>query len=99
MQTEFVVDSSVEIFKRYPIKRAAIFGSYAREEQTTSSDIDFVVELDEGICDEYFELYDELEEFFGVKVDILTMYSLDRAKPTDKLMNNIKQDLRWIYAR
>ncbi len=37
------------ILGKYPIKRASIFGSYARQEARTESDIDILVELSSSI--------------------------------------------------
>ncbi|MCL2015604.1 MAG: nucleotidyltransferase family protein [Defluviitaleaceae bacterium] len=99
MQTETLIKQITEILPNYPVEKAAIFGSYARNEQTPTSDIDLVVDFDEGIIEEYFDLYDELEETFGVKVDILTSHTINRAEPNDRLMSNIKKELRWFYAR
>ena len=99
MQTETLIKQITEILPNYPVEKAAIFGSYARNEQTPTSDIDLVVDFDEGIIEEFFDLYDELEETFGVKVDIISSYSLDNAKPNNRLIANIKKDVRWFYAR
>ncbi|MCL2016784.1 MAG: nucleotidyltransferase family protein [Defluviitaleaceae bacterium] len=99
MNTETLTKTITEILKQYPVQKAAIFGSYARNEQTPTSDIDLVVDFDEGIITEFFDLYDELEETFGVKVDILTSWSINRAEPEDRFMANVKKDLRWFYAR
>jgi len=58
---------------KYHIVRIGIFGSYARGDQNTSSDIDFLVEFDENTQDLY-ELKIDLKEFFrkqlGIEADI-----------------------------
>ena len=48
-----------------------IFGSYARDEQISTSDVDILVELERPIGFKFFELWDKLEEI--LKVDILTV--------------------------
>ncbi|MCL1986354.1 MAG: nucleotidyltransferase domain-containing protein, partial [Firmicutes bacterium] len=47
MQTETLIKQIIEILPNYPVEKAAIFGSYARNEQTPTSDIDLVVDFDE----------------------------------------------------
>jgi predicted nucleotidyltransferase len=58
---------------KYHIVRIGLFGSYARDEQNSSSDIDLLVEFEENTQDLY-ELKIQLKEFFhiqlGVDVDI-----------------------------
>ena len=48
------------------------FGSYAKDEQTKKSDIDFLVEFEKnkGHFDNYLGLYDLFEEIFKQEVDI-----------------------------
>ena len=58
---------------KYNIIRIGLFGSYARGEQNTNSDIDLLVEFEENTPDLY-NLKLQLKEFFykklGVEVDI-----------------------------
>jgi len=60
------------------IKRIGLFGSYARGEQRDDSDIDLLVEFDEGkkSYDNFMDLCFFLEELLGKKVDLLTPESL-----------------------
>ena len=54
-----------------------LFGSYARGEQTSESDIDLLVDTDESMSlFEFIDLNDYLEEIFGKKVDLGTPNSL-----------------------
>lgn len=65
------------IFKKYGVKKAAIFGSYARGEQKKRSDIDLLVELPGGST--FFDLIGlqmEMEKALGKKVDLVTYDSL-----------------------
>ncbi len=61
----------IEIAARYGAHDLKIFGSVIREEETTDSDIDFLVKMDEGrsLLD-YIGLIQELESFLGCKVDV-----------------------------
>ena len=67
-----------------------IFGSYSRGEQEESSDVDILVELEKPIGFKFFELWDELEELLGVKVDLLTVNAVKQKK---LLWESLKEDL------
>ncbi len=68
----------IKILKSKGIKKAGIFGSYARGEQTKKSDIDILIEPTEGMGLEFFGLHIELEEKLGMKVDLLTYDAINR---------------------
>jgi len=61
-----------DILTKYNVRRIGLFGSYARSEQTPTSDIDFVVEFGEPDFDNFMNLNYFLEDLFGKKVEILT---------------------------
>jgi hypothetical protein len=48
-------------------RRLGLFGSTARDEAGPTSDLDFVVELDERTFDRYMDLKLFLEELFGCR--------------------------------
>lgn len=60
------------LFKKYPIKMLAIFGSFARNEQDENSDLDLMVEFNEKVGSEFIKLADDLEDFLGFKVDLVS---------------------------
>lgn len=69
---------SLPIFKRHSVKHAAIFGSFARGEAKTRSDVDFLIEY-KSPKKSLFDLVDlksELEESLGRKVDLITYNSI-----------------------
>lgn len=61
----------VPILKKEGIKKAGIFGSYARGEQSESSDIDILVEFN-GNLFKLSGLELELERTLRKKVDLIT---------------------------
>ncbi len=69
---------------RYAVRSLAIFGSYARGEQTPESDLDVLVEFDRAPdLYAFVELGLDLEEALGLTVDIGTQENLKpRALPT-----------------
>lgn len=79
MDINIIKSKSVPILKSYGIKRAFIFGSYARGEQTLNSDIDFLIEYAPNIRKSLLkriELKLALEDVLQRKVDIVTENSL-----------------------
>lgn len=69
--------------EKYGVKRIGLFGSYSREDQNESSDIDVLVEfkdLDLSF-DHYIELKFDLEDHFHKPVDLVIV---DDIKPALK---------------
>jgi predicted nucleotidyltransferase len=76
-----IVEKAVPILKKHDVKRASIFGSFARGSATSRSDVDFLIEY-KGKNKSLFDLVDlklDLEEILGRKVDITTYQSLHYA--------------------
>ena len=57
-------------------RRLGLFGSTARGEAGPTSDLDFIVELDERTVDRYMDLKLFLEELFGCRVDLVLASSI-----------------------
>ena len=57
---------------RLGVKTIALFGSYAKDTHTDSSDLDFVVEFSAPTYDNFVGLEQFLERLFERQVDILT---------------------------
>ena len=69
-----------DILQNYNIKRAGIYGSYARGEANKSSDIDIVVELSKKSLFELVGVKQDIEEATGLEVDITTYNGLDNSR-------------------
>jgi len=68
--------------EKFKVRSIGIFGSYARGEQTKTSDIDMLIEFDAPVgFFKFIELEDYLSDKFGVKVDLVTP---DALKPLIK---------------
>jgi predicted nucleotidyltransferase len=83
------------IARIHGVDKVWLFGSYARGEATSESDIDFRV--DKGDIRGYFMLgglYCDLEESFGKKIDLLTTGSLE-----DDFLEYISKEEVMIYER
>ena len=64
--------------QKYGAKKIGLFGSYVRGANKEDSDIDFLVEFEEGKknYDNFIELAFLLEDIFNKKVDLLTPESM-----------------------
>ena len=68
---EEVAQTVLPLLKKYHAERAVLFGSYARQEATTHSDIDLVVIGGPGFDPtDVFCIADELHSITGKNVDI-----------------------------
>jgi predicted nucleotidyltransferase len=81
----------VQLKNRYPISSLALFGSYARDEQTEQSDIDIMVEFDGRIGSRFIDLANELEKSLGLKVDLVSKKGIK-----DGYFKAIKSDLIYV---
>lgn len=76
------------------VKKAYLFGSYARGEQTAESDLDFMVVLSYPVGLDFFGLYDFLQDKFGKQVDVIT-----EKEAYDIMPKSIERDKVLIYER
>jgi uncharacterized protein len=60
-----------ELARRFSVQRIGVFGSLARGEADSSSDVDIVVELGQPTFDHYMDLKFFLEEVLGKPVDLV----------------------------
>lgn len=58
--------------REFPLHRLSLFGSWARGEQTATSDIDILVEVDPSIGLRFVTLAEQLEAILGHKVDLIS---------------------------
>ncbi len=65
------------IKEKYGVKRIGVFGSFARGEESESSDIDILVEFEKPVdLFEFLDLQEFLEKIFNRKVDLVTIKAL-----------------------
>ncbi len=65
-----------EIKERFQVKRIGLFGSFARGEETDTSDVDIMVEFEQPTFDNFMKLAFFLEDLLGRKVELVTPDSL-----------------------
>jgi uncharacterized protein len=76
-------EHSQELAKRFGVKSLRLFGSVARGEGSSDSDIDLLVDFDQSpSLFEFLELRSHLEDLLGRKVDLVTENGLkQRVRP------------------
>jgi predicted nucleotidyltransferase len=69
-----MITNNQEIIKGFGVSKIGLFGSYVRNEQNKKSDIDMIVQFEEGKKSYmgFINLADYLEDLFDKKVDLLT---------------------------
>lgn len=78
--------------QKYHITELALFGSYARDEQTEKSDIDIMIDLNDKSFRNYLAAIDILElQFPGIEVQVVSKAAI---KP--QYFEYVKPDL--LYA-
>jgi predicted nucleotidyltransferase len=77
--------------KKYPIASLALFGSYSRNQQTDSSDVDLLIEFNGKIGSSFITLAEELEVELGESVDLVSKNGIRK-----KYFDQIKPDLVYV---
>lgn len=81
--TEILVEHKEEIHRKYKVNKIGIFGSYVRDEQRRTSDIDILVDFEneESRGFEFIGLMIELESFIqkllGIKPHLASQKACD----------------------
>jgi hypothetical protein len=91
IKVEKIQKNIASIFEKYGVKKASLFGSFARGEEKRGSDVDILVEMPDGST--LFSLVGlklDLEKKIGRKVDLLTYRSIHRFIKKDIIKDAIK---------
>ncbi len=80
-----------ELESRYKVQRIALFGSYARGDQSPDSDVDILVEVDPSVGLAFVDLAERIEEVLGLPVELVS----HRAVKPNK-MKSVEQDLIYV---
>ncbi len=76
MDIQTIKQKTTPLFQRYNVRKAAVFGSAARGEEKSGSDIDILVEMGKGRAFDFFSLQEDLRERFGRRVDLVEYVAL-----------------------
>lgn len=94
MTVERIIQAITPILKKHGIRRAGLFGSYAKNSTTQNSDVDILVELgsDFSLLD-FIRVKLDLEDILKTKVDLVEYQAI---KP--RLKNKILSEEMRIYG-
>ena len=90
------LDQIKKYFKDKPVLRAYLFGSYSREQASSDSDIDILVELDysQKIGLKFFLMQTELEKILNQKVDLISNEAL-----SPLIRPQVIRDRKLVYKK
>jgi predicted nucleotidyltransferase len=80
-----------ELESKFKVRRMALFGSYARGDQQSGSDVDILVDIDPSVGLEFVTLAEQIEQMLGIPVELVSR----RAIKANKL-KYIEQDLIYV---
>jgi uncharacterized protein len=86
-----LVQNKSELENRFKVSRMALFGSYARGDQRSDSDVDILVDIDPSVGLEFVTLAEQIEQLLGLPVELVSR----RAIKPNKL-KYIEQDLIYV---
>lgn len=81
----------------FAVKRIGLFGSFATNTSTMSSDIDLLVEFDRPLGFKFFDLVEYLENCFGKKIDLLTQEGLQNIRQKE-ISSSIERNIIYVEA-
>ena len=80
---EIDFDEICNLFRKYNVDRAYIFGSYINGAFTEVSDLDFIIVPPDGMGYDFYSLWDDLEAVTNKPVDLISedglTYHIDQA--------------------
>ncbi len=80
----------ISVFKKNKIKRAGIFGSYARGDYRKNSDIDILIEPTKNMGFGFSKIEMELEKALNIKVDLVSYNGISPHLRNDILNQEVK---------
>lgn len=91
---EEIKAKAIPIAKKYGVKKLSLFGSYARGEANSKSDLDFIYDdINSKEMFAYFRLIQDLEDEFKCHIDLVSNEISDKA-----FLSEIKNDEVILYA-
>lgn len=88
-------DRLSEVCRRYGVAELSLFGSFARNDARSASDVDLIYVLQDGVRMGFalFEFEEDLAAVFGRPVDLLDKTSIHHL-----LRDDVLNDARRLYA-
>lgn len=86
---EILESHEKEIKRKYPVRKIGVFGSFARGDQSSASDVDVLVEFSEPVdFFEFIDLKQYLEKLLGREVDLVTVKAL-KPQLKERILNEV----------
>ena len=77
------------IFSKEPIKRAILFGSYAKGNHTETSDVDIVIDSEGQLLGlDFFRVLDEMVNVLNIDIDLFEISEIISGSPMDTIIHN-----------
>lgn len=86
-----LIKNKPQLQKQFKVHKLALFGSFARGEQQTDSDVDILVDVDPSIGLEFVTLAERIEKLLGVHVDLVSSRAI-----TSEKMKFIEPELIYV---
>ncbi|MCL2285757.1 MAG: nucleotidyltransferase domain-containing protein [Firmicutes bacterium] len=97
------VVNAIQLANNYPsIIRMGVFGSCARGEQTSESDIDIIYDYDDTQIDDMMECLEAIDNRLQKKIDFVAYYLLfedGMSRSEANFKENVLRDVKWIYIK
>ena len=89
-----MIEKNRDKLKDYGVLRLGLFGSFARNQQNDSSDIDLIIEFLDGKKNfrNFMGSYNLLEQLFQRKIELITEDSLK-----DFMKSNILKETEYVF--
>ena len=88
---DLLVQNKSEFENRFKVRRLALFGSYARGDQQSDSDVDILVDIDPSVGLEFVTLAELIEQLLELPVELVSKRAI---KPNK--FKYIEQDLIYV---
>lgn len=86
-----------KILKKFEVKKAILFGSYAKNMATSSSDIDLVIDSEGKLLNIYF--YGLLEELVQNLKKNIDLFEISEIQTNSRIYNDITKEGVIIYEK
>lgn len=86
-----------DILKNFAVKKAILFGSYAKNTPTSKSDIDLVIDSEGKLLNIYF--YGLLEDLVQKLQKNVDLFEISEIQENSRIYNDIKKEGVIVYEK
>ena len=91
------------VAEKYQLRAVYLFGSYARNEATETSDVDILIDRHGSVRRGMFDmggLYNDLRESVGKEIDLVTTQTLEQQNTQQRtpwFVENLRKEMVLLY--